>query len=298
MNQTAKPCAVRIALNPPSENHVSGEGAKLCFCCWSQLGQGKYLDNINSCGESKTPAYFSRPLLIILLIIWHVLKAEPSAVGQWQSFCCWLWPSTVKLWCSAELPHTTACLVVGLGWLRAGSRGWCLAGHAERGCPLAKSFMVQWRWRMQRAGDGLRGARPPCPWWGSPVLLLCSAGWWQMPLSWGYWGRTKHLGDSGVTCWLLFIAGCQPGPLGAAQGRGLRAVRLPSQCLQPLGLVGDEAGTVSQGTWSMKGPAWARRVLPGSLGRYTAPAVGWEGVSGWGESPQPPLSLTGHCRAG
>ena len=82
LDQTAKPCAVKIALNPPNENHLSGEGAKPCFCCWSQLGQGKYLDNINSCGESKTPAYFSS----LLLIIRHVLKAEPSAMGQRQSF--------------------------------------------------------------------------------------------------------------------------------------------------------------------------------------------------------------------
>lgn len=28
-------------------------------------------------------------------------------------------------------------------------------------------------------------------------------------------------------------------------------MRFPSQCLQPLGLMGDEAGTVSRGTWSM-----------------------------------------------
>lgn len=107
LDQTAKPCAVKIALNPP-KNHLSGEDAKLCFCCWSQLWQGKYLYNINSCGESKTPAYFSSLLLIVLLIIQCVLKAEPSAVGQRQNFYCWPWPGTAKLWCSAELPHAAA----------------------------------------------------------------------------------------------------------------------------------------------------------------------------------------------
>ena len=58
-------------------------------------------------------------------------------------------------------------------------------------------------------------------------------------------------------------------------------MRFPSQCLQPLGFMGDEGGTVSPGghgacLLQMKGPAWARRVLPGSLVWRAAPAVGWE----------------------
>lgn len=43
---------------------------------WSQLGQGKYLDNASSCGESKAPVYFSSLLLIILLIAPCVLEAQ------------------------------------------------------------------------------------------------------------------------------------------------------------------------------------------------------------------------------
>lgn len=90
----------------PITRTISLERVPSCaFCCWSQLGQGKYLDNINSCGESKTPACFSSLLVIILLITQHVLKTQPSAVGQRQSFCCWLWPGTAQLWCSAKPPQ-------------------------------------------------------------------------------------------------------------------------------------------------------------------------------------------------
>lgn len=64
---------------------------------WSQLGQGKYLDNASSCGESKAPVYFSSLLLIVLLITPCVLEAQrwlscSNAVYWHQSFYCWLWP--------------------------------------------------------------------------------------------------------------------------------------------------------------------------------------------------------------
>lgn len=96
----------------PITRTISLERVPSCaFCCWSQLGQGKYLDNINSCGESETPACFSSLLVIILLITQHVLKTQPSAVGQQQSFCCWLWPGTAEPWCSAEPPHAAAWAV-------------------------------------------------------------------------------------------------------------------------------------------------------------------------------------------
>lgn len=219
LDQTANPCAVKIALNPPNKNHLSGEGAQPRFCCWSQPGQGKYLDNINSCGESKTPAYFSSLLLIILLIIQCALKAQPSAVGQRQSFYCWLH----KWWCSAELPHTAA-----RGWLGAGSARWGLAGHTGRGCPIAEFCGAA---VLEDAADGLRSpAHPHGHGWAlqsccSPRLagdrcLFPGVGTGKGPRVWGMVG-------------------------GFADSEG-SVVSIPVPA--PLGLVGDEEGTVSRGT--------------------------------------------------
>lgn len=173
LDQTAKPCAVKIALNPLNENHLSGEGAKPRFCCWSQPGQGKYLDNVNSCGESKTPAYFSGLLLIILLIVQRVLKAQLSAVGRRQSFYCWLWPGTAKP-CSAQLPHAAAG-----GRFRAGSACRCPAGHAER-----ESHCKEIHGAGGSSGQGM----------GSPVPLLSSAGRCQTSLSWWALGKDGAFG--------------------------------------------------------------------------------------------------------
>lgn len=171
---------------------------------------------------------------------------------------------------------------------------WVLAGHAERAYPPSKGFTVQQR---ARAGQQECCVLPPSHGHGW-ALLSCSsqlAGDKHL-FPGGRWGSSECLGGGWVVWCLLVGPGCPYtwGSSGRCKGGGCGQCSLHPSACSPWGSWAGTGPCPPQ----IKGPSWAQQVLPGSLAQCAAPALGWEQVTRWGDSPQAPLSSAGSCGAG